>query len=313
MSCPRCGHRSAEGVLRCESCDAWLSGAPQPDSRPPEDEEGTRRVSPSQPGRALKAPSEATLPLASRLLVEDSPACPSCHAKVGADWRFCQGCGCPLQTSPRHPPGSAEPPAARLRHVLVELDIDGLAVRRTHELREGVTVVGRVEGDVRVPSDPAMSTRHAALELEGRRCVIRDLGSTNGTFVALTRGEPLEPGSVLLAGSQRLLLRSRPDREGDRGAELVQVLPLGHTGRTMSLSRDSIVIGKSSRADFAFPDDQYLSRRHCEVVHTGRGLVVRDLGSTNRTYLIVRDERPLEDGDRIVLGEQLFEYRVEER
>jgi pSer/pThr/pTyr-binding forkhead associated (FHA) protein len=117
---------------------------------------------------------------------------------------------------------------------------------------------------------------------------------------------------VLLAGSQRLLLRGAREADDSRRGELVQVLPLGHSGRVQALDKDSIVVGKSTRADFCFPEDHYLSRRHAEIVNTARGLVVRDLGSTNRTYLIVKDERPLEDGDRIVLGEQLFEYRLEE-
>lgn len=329
MSCPQCGHRSAQGALRCESCDAWLeppgAGAGAGDSsedgtrRVPaapapaaEDEEGTRSM--PAPAPQADAPFEdgGTRPLASRMPDSGPARCPGCRGEVGPDWRFCQSCGSPLHTSPRSPVDRPSSVAAGHRHLLAELDLDGLQVKRRHELEPGTTVVGRVEGDIVVPGDPAMSTRHAAFQVEDRRCLIRDLGSTNGTFVAITRGEPVEPGTVLLCGSQRLLLRRRRDPKGEEHPELVQVLPLGHSGRVKEIREDAVVVGKSVRADFSFPEDHYLSRRHCEIVDTGRGLVVRDLGSTNRTYLIVRDERPLESGDRIVLGEQLFEYRLEE-
>ena len=340
MTCPRCGHRSAEGALRCESCDAWLDQPPAGGAAPAEaDDEGTRRMPTPELGalppapadehvpedgtRQIPAPAQqehapfedgGTRPLASRVLAEHAAGhCPGCGEAIGPDWRFCQACGTPLHTSPRTPRSAAAAPTITgYRHVLSELDLDGLQVKKRHELADGKTVVGRVEGEVLVPTDPAMSTRHAVFQVEDRRCLIRDLGSTNGTFVAITRGEPLEPGSVLLCGSQRLLVRTRRDPKGTEHLEIVQVLPLGHSGRVHEITKDSVVVGKSSRADFSFPEDQYLSRRHCEIVSTGRGLVVRDLGSTNRTYLIVRDEKPLESGDRIVLGEQLFEYRLEE-
>jgi pSer/pThr/pTyr-binding forkhead associated (FHA) protein len=331
MSCARCGHENPADALRCEACDAWLdeaeAGAPRAPAAPTipggsagETDDGSTRqlTTPQSPPAAdpeAGAAMDGTRPLAS-VVPEQLSLCPGCRREVGPEWRFCKYCGSPLQTvggSPRTSPGSPQRSAPAVHHVLVELDLDGVSVRRTHALPEGRTVVGRSEGDIIVSEDAAMSTRHAAFDVQGRRCVIADLGSTNGSFVALTRGEPLEAGSVLLAGSQRLLVRAPRESEGGGRGELVQVLPLGHSGRVQPLDKDSTVIGKSTRADFCFPDDHYLSRRHAEVVHSSRGLVVRDLGSTNRTYLIVKEERPLEDGDRIVLGEQLFEYRLEEK
>jgi pSer/pThr/pTyr-binding forkhead associated (FHA) protein len=321
VNCPLCGHANSSGALRCEACDEWLDGHGKPGAAP---ERGARTSSGTQqfaapptaePAEPEEAPARGgTQPLASRTL--EALKCPGCHREVGEEWRFCKSCGSPLGAARRAAPTEPGAPltaASAARHVLVQLAADGSTVRTTHELRPGRTVVGRSEGDVQVGGDAAMSSRHACFEVRGRRCVLRDLDSTNGTFVALTRGEPLEPGAVLLAGSQRLLLRVSRTDDGRRREELVQVLPLGHSGRVLEIDKDSVVVGKGQRADFAFPDDHYLSRRHAEIVRTSRGLVVRDLGSTNRTYLIVSPERALEDGDRIVLGEHLFEYRLEER
>ena len=43
-------------------------------------------------------------------------------------------------------------------------------------------VIGRHDADV-VLDDPEVSRRHAQLDLHGGKAVVRDLGSTNGTFV----------------------------------------------------------------------------------------------------------------------------------
>ena len=86
-------------------------------------------------------------------------------------------------------------------------------------------------------------------------------------------------------------------------------MPGGGEGRSLRIVRDAVVVGKGRRADFSFPRDEFMSRRQAEIVRTARGVVVRDLGSTNRTFLIVRNEQLLVDGDRIVMGAMLFEYR----
>ena len=65
-------------------------------------------------------------------------------------------------------------------------------------------------------SDPAVSRRHAALEPQGRRYRLTDLGSTNGTFVdgvavvdAFVRGEEIVRLGGTASGSKR---RRRPRR-----------------------------------------------------------------------------------------------------
>jgi pSer/pThr/pTyr-binding forkhead associated (FHA) protein len=63
------------------------------------------------------------------------------------------------------------------------------AVGDVHQLRLPVTVVGREQGDVLFGTDGFMSRRHASIATTiDQRLVLEDLGSSNGTFVAL-RGE----------------------------------------------------------------------------------------------------------------------------
>lgn len=67
------------------------------------------------------------------------------------------------------------------------------------------------------------------------------------------------------------------------------------------------VIGRDPAAHWAIPDSTLaLSARHCELVATPRGVVLRDL-STNGTFVNddaerLRSERLLQHGDRITLG-----------
>ncbi len=63
--------------------------------------------------------------------------------------------------------------------------------------------IGRDGASSIVIGDPSVSARHARLERVARGWLLRDLGSTNGTYV---EGRPVPPGGVLLAGGERIQL-----------------------------------------------------------------------------------------------------------
>lgn len=75
-------------------------------------------------------------------------------------------------------------------------------------LQDGENLVGRSAGDLSFPTDGYVSSRHAAIVVQDDRLVLQDLGSSNGTFVRMSRQAPLEPGDLLLIGEQ--LLRVDP-------------------------------------------------------------------------------------------------------
>jgi pSer/pThr/pTyr-binding forkhead associated (FHA) protein len=66
--------------------------------------------------------------------------------------------------------------------------------------------IGRSSGCDVVLTDDAVSRRHAEIALRGGLCVVRDLGSCNGTYVngrpvtraRLRRGDELQVGETLL-------------------------------------------------------------------------------------------------------------------
>ncbi|MGD8375921.1 MAG: FHA domain-containing protein [Acidobacteriota bacterium] len=67
-------------------------------------------------------------------------------------------------------------------------------------------VIGRSDADV-ILADPEISRRHAVLEVYGDRFIVRDLNSTNGTFVGDRRitAEELESQEEFRVGTSRLM------------------------------------------------------------------------------------------------------------
>jgi len=66
--------------------------------------------------------------------------------------------------------------------------IQGAATGQIYQITKTRTTVGRSGADVNL-DDHAASRQHAALEILGETAVLRDLGSTNGTFIDIDRIE----------------------------------------------------------------------------------------------------------------------------
>jgi transcriptional regulator with GAF, ATPase, and Fis domain len=77
---------------------------------------------------------------------------------------------------------------------------------------------------------------------------------------------------------------------------------------------DKLRIGKSSDNDLVLPDDT-VSRHHCEILRTARGLLVRDLGSTNQTRIgrSKVTEATLEAGAVLTVGDVELVLRADSR
>jgi predicted Zn finger-like uncharacterized protein len=69
--------------------------------------------------------------------------------------------------------------------------IQGAATGQIFPIAKTRTVVGRSGSDINL-DDPEASRQHAALEIVGDIAVLRDLGSTNGTWIDLDRIEQHE-------------------------------------------------------------------------------------------------------------------------
>lgn len=102
-------------------------------------------------------------------------------------------------------------------------------------------------------------------------------------------------------------------RAADQGAATTHAPQIGKRvtlhvagqGRLQLQVAREIMIGRSKTADVCLASDPEASSRHAVLYFEGRGLMVRDLGSSNGTSLngtTITKPEPVEDGDVILVG-----------
>jgi pSer/pThr/pTyr-binding forkhead associated (FHA) protein len=252
--------------------------------------------------------------------------CPRCGATTGRGLSFCGSCGFDL--SGRHSLVPRNPTTARQARLVV-IAQDGSPGRR-YELPGAAMDIGASDGDILLPNDPFISPRHARLLRNNNRFWVRDLDSVNGIYIRLQRPHILEHGDLLLIGLEVLrfeLLKGNEAGFGhamERGiqlfgspiapryAKLCQRTVEGVTRDVYHLCREETVIGREG-GDLIFASDPFMSRRHASISRDPHSKVftVRDLGSSNGTFLAIRGEVEVNHGDLIRIGQHLFRFELE--
>ena len=76
--------------------------------------------------------------------------------------------------------------------------------------------------------------------------------------------------------------------------------------------RSPVVIGRGEKCDLRIPLLS-VSRQHCQVTAQGDSLVVKDLGSSNGTFVNNKRviEQQLKAGDRVVVGPVIFTVQID--
>ncbi len=138
--------------------------------------------------------------------------CPKCKATITV-------------TAPTHPgdrttrlaadadliPSSAKVPSGDLAmpssHRVSLAVLEGKDKGRIFTVDRPRVTIGRSDADV-ILDDKEVSRQHASIELHGNRCVLKDLGSTNGTFVEEQKIAqcPIENRAEFRVGGTRLML-----------------------------------------------------------------------------------------------------------
>jgi serine/threonine-protein kinase len=91
------------------------------------------------------------------------------------------------------------------------------------------------------------------------------------------------------------------------------VLSGPHVGRTFAFEQhDTFLIGRSDTAHLYLPDDRFFSRHHCLLEISPPRCFLRDLGSTNGTYVngVKVQETYLKNGDQIQGGQTVLAVEV---
>lgn len=110
-----------------------------------------------------------------------------------------------LPTSAKVRGGDLVMPSARRISLAV---LDGKDKGRIFNVDRPRVTIGRSDADITV-EDTEVSRQHAVLEMHGPRCVLKDLGSTNGTFVndqKITQCEIENHGEFRVGGTRLMLM-----------------------------------------------------------------------------------------------------------
>lgn len=122
-----------------------------------------------------------------------------------------------------------------------------------------------------------------------------------------TAADPLPDGTLAMPS----VPPPRPARPADGSVEVRIGL---EDGRELRLDRDATTLGRALDNDVVIADSR-VSRHHVQLVLDRRGLLARDMGSTNGTSVAGRKgpEHRLADGDELSLGGYKVRVRLAER
>ncbi len=326
--CVRCGTGNPSNGRFCANCGSPLPGD----------------ASAGQPAPPAPAPAPSVVNC-SRCRGDNAPQmafCQYCGAKLG-DSGVAAAPAVQIMPGPSAATGPAPPGAAAAfpfavgtsfqfgagqrpedRAKLVVIGQDGKPGRE-YEVEGDQTDVGREEGSILLVNDPYVSPRHARLQFREGRFFIRDLESVNGVYVRLRAPERLQHADLVLVGLEVLRFEVVSDAErglgpaAERGtqvfgspaaprfARLCQRTVEGVTRDVYYPTREETVVGREV-GDVVFTTDPFMSRRHAAIVRdpATNTFTLKDLGSSNGTYLGIRGERELIAGDHLRIGQHLF-------
>jgi len=258
--------------------------------------------------------------------------CASCGKSVSPELPFCGHCGtrvgqrASVGAAPATSSGTQVLSGRRAGTTRIALLGEAAQVVQTFTLERDDAVIGRGEADIRFENDLYMSPLHVRLELRNGQLALRDLGSRNGTWVFIDRPTKLTNGDVILMGSQLLRFRRLgypgphpPEADSTRRmgsavpnvdiAVLEQLRADGSVRDTFHLSPGrSVTIGRET-GDWTFPYDGTMSSRHTEIRSEDNEFFVHDANSRNGVAMAARGERPIQKGQRLLVGDQIL--RVE--
>ncbi len=172
---------------------------------------------------------------------------------------------------------------------------------REFALGRGALEVGCASGCDIVVHDPDVRERHALVQVNAGTVVVHELAPG-----AAARSVPLVPNEPLSLGRWHSLVRipdaptrprpitgtTEPIGEDAGCAKLSLIVGRGVEARRVPLHGSPLSIGSASECDLALPD-RAVSARHCRLEPSRDGWRVRDLESTNGTFV---------DGVRVALA-----------
>lgn len=189
-------------------------------------------------------------------------------------------------------------------------------------MRGDVLAAGKT-ADVSLPDDPFVAAQQVRFFFSGARLAVEDVGGGNGVFFRLRSEKDLPTGGELRLGRQRLICEPIPQMSPAAGGTLVwgspdagyrfrliQVLEGGIRGAAFPLKDGDNTLGREV-GDIAFPTDGFVSGRHALLKVTPDKVVVKDVGSSNGTFIRLGAPTFVENGDQFLIGRQLLRVEIQ--
>jgi len=221
--------------------------------------------------------------------------------------------------------------------LLCTLD-DGREEGQWLRVRGDRVVIGRGEGDIVIPHDSMLSSKHAELsrQLEhgAYRWYLTDLQSTNGTYVRIGSSF-LKHGQEFLIGSRRYRFDAAPQGgrapsdEIEPGGEkprrtsgwqsvsptdlmpcIIEVTAKGEGQRLLLTGTDNRLGRNATTCSVVLANDPFVSPQHARIYRDNKGRWrLENTKSLNGTWLRI-DRMSLDSTCQFQLGEQRFVLRV---
>jgi thioredoxin reductase/ferredoxin len=245
-----------------------------------------------EPPRAAIAPKNVTAPVSA--IAPKSVMMPAITPKAVAE-------AAGVVAAPPPP----KPIAEKASCALVSILPSGVEANEYPLKPEGSTTVGR-HADVSFPLDQTLSDVHVAIKVTDGKYILEEQGTEAGVLFQsnIERSIELDRGAVIRAGRQWLVIGDRK-----RANTVVHYNDAGQRLAQFELKEGPTVVGRQSPDITIAPEDGSLSRRHFSLTFKGGPVVLKDLGSANGTQVRVSAPMRLRDGDRILLGQQVLEFR----
>jgi pSer/pThr/pTyr-binding forkhead associated (FHA) protein len=247
--------------------------------------------------------------------------CPQCEHQNPATNRFCASCGYKLNlASVPAKPGVAPTAAVSGAIMLTALRADGSEAGSYTLTQSPTETIGRDTGSI-FAGDSYLSPRHATFTRKSERLFVSDARSLNGVYLKIRPNTPwpLRFGDVFRIGQEILRLEKleapQPSPDGVQRlgspadgyvARLGLVIGRDTTGNAFPVPKAGLHLGRE-RGDVLFPEDGYVSGLHCRLgVANDNTISLTDLGSSNGSFVRLREEHQVSSGDILLMGQQLF-------
>ncbi|MCE9673762.1 FHA domain-containing protein [Myxococcus stipitatus] len=245
--------------------------------------------------------------------------CPRCDTENPRDATICRACGSPLRSGTMVMAVASVSSRPQVSIRVVRADGGPESVVR---MQRDTLTCGQ-QGDISLSDDPFIMPVQVRFFFSGVRLAVEDVGGANGVFVRLRQERELPPGGELRLGRQRLVLEPIPAAaQGPGGTQvwgspdpgyrlrLVQLLEGGLRGAAYPLREGDNLLGRE-QGDLTFPTDGFVSGRHALLQVRQDRLTVRDVGSSNGTFIRLAGPTFVDNGDHYLIGRQLLRVEIQ--